>query len=368
MGDWWHKRGDLCYYSSQKLFSSFIELNNHRDDVMKIWIKTSYHLKTLWIFGGTEFGKNPIIQVNSNKLKTIIFFTIDFKNEKIEAISQVDVSSQLFEELLHQSQKKPEEGLPLLDFTSVSEEFYNILDEYDATLRMVISVIRSRFHIVGIADDLIERDEPFFWSSDNINFGPIFWIKPAYSQLGQVITQNDFQQIQNDLDNNKFPLFMAFRFLNRSWNDDLPELKILDAAIAAELAIKEFLAIKDPSNAKQWIKSKAPPIPQLYGPILESCISKNGKTGQRSPYLKILDCGNQLRNKIVHNPIKLDIPEKFAGFYCTNVESAIYHLITLLYPGDALWKSRFDNSYNFKPEEQSRCEKEFCEFVKKIQK
>jgi hypothetical protein len=84
--------------------------------------------------------------------------------------------------------------------------------------------------------------------------------------------------------------------------------------------------------------------------------------------LKILDCGNQLRNKIVHSPIKLDIPEKFAGFYCSNVESAICHLLTLLYPEDALWKSRFNHSYNYTPEEQSKLEKEFCEFVKNIQR
>ena len=129
---------------------------------MKVWIKVPYHLKTLWIFGGTELEGNPVVHVNSNELKSIISIAIDFQNNKIEAISQVDVSSQLFEELFHQSQKKPEEGLPLIDFTSVNEEFYNILDEYDVALKKVMSLIRSRFHIVGIADDLIECDEPFF--------------------------------------------------------------------------------------------------------------------------------------------------------------------------------------------------------------
>jgi len=335
---------------------------------MKIWLKVPYNLKTLWIFGGTEFEQNPLLRLNSNELKSIISFTLDFENKKIEAISQVDVSDQLFEEISHQSQKKSEEGLPLLDFTSVSEEFYNILDEYDAALRMVISLIRSRFHIVGIADDLIERDEPFFWSSDNIHFGPIFWIKPSYTQLGQVITQNDFQQIQNDLENETIPLFVAFRFLNRAWNDDIPELVILDATIAAELAIKKFLEIKNHPNAKQWIESQAPPLPKLYGPILESISSENKKKGERLPQLKTLDYGNQLRNKIVHSPTRIDIPEKFAGFYCNNVESAICHLLTLLYPEDALWKSRFDHSCNYTPEEQSTLEKEFCEFVKNIQR
>ena len=201
---------------------------------------------------------------------------------------------------------------------------------------------------------------------DNINFGPIFWIKPSYVQLGQIITQNDFRYIQNDLNSDKIPFFTAFRFLNRALNDEVSELIILDATIAAELAIKEFLAKKDPLNAKQWIESQAPPLPQLYGPILELYSSENRRKGERSPRLKILDFGNQLRNRIVHNPTKLDIPEKFAGFYCINVESAICHLLTLFYRDDALWKLRFDNSYN--TEKQSKLEKEFCEFVKDLQK
>lgn len=292
---------------------------------------------------------------------------MDFENKKIEAISQVDVSDQLFEELSHHIPKTLEDGFPIINFASASGEFFNILDEYDDALKNVISLMRARFHIVGIADDLIERDEPFFWSLDNPNFGLIFWIKPAYIQLGQTIKQNDFQQIQNDLENETIPFFIAFRFLNRALNDDIPELVILDATIAAELAIKKFLEIKNHPNAKRWIESQAPPLPILYGSILESISSENGKKWDRLPQLKILDYGNQLRNKIVHSPIKLDIPEKFADFYCINVESAICHLLTLLYPDDALWKSRFDNSYNFKPEEQSKLEKEFYEFVKNVQ-
>jgi hypothetical protein len=335
---------------------------------MKVWIKAPYHLKTLWIFGGTEFEENPVFHVNSDKFKTKISIAIDFKNKKIEAISQVEVSSQLFEELSHQSQKKPEDGLPLIDFSAVSGEFYNILDEYDVAIKKVISLIRSRFQIVGIADDLIERDEPFFWSVDNINFGLLFCIKLSYTVLGQVITQDDFQQIQEDLDRETIPFFLAFKFLNSALNDEVPEFKILDATTAAELAIKEFLMRKNPTLEKLLSELPSPPLPKLYGSILENYSSENEKKGERSPRLKILDCGNQLRNKIVHNPTKLDIPEKFAGFYCINVESAICHLLTLLYPYDALWKSRFDNSYNFKPEEQSKREKEFCEFVKNIQK
>ena len=30
---------------------------------MKVWIKVPYHLKTLWIFGGTELEGNPVVHV-----------------------------------------------------------------------------------------------------------------------------------------------------------------------------------------------------------------------------------------------------------------------------------------------------------------
>ena len=79
---------------------------------MKVWIKVPYHLKTLWIFGGTELEGNPVVHVNSNELKSIISIAIDFQNNKIEAISQVDVSSQLFEELFQQSQKNLKKDFP----------------------------------------------------------------------------------------------------------------------------------------------------------------------------------------------------------------------------------------------------------------
>jgi len=367
LGDWWHKRA-VFYENSQKLFSSLIELNNDCDNIMKVWIKAPYRLKTLWIFGGTEFEKNPVLYVISNKLKSKISITIDFENEKIEAISQVDVSDQLFEELSHQRQETLEEGFPLIDFASVSGEFFNILDEYDTSLKNVISLIRSRFHIVGISDDLIERDDTFFWSLDNLNFRPIHSIKPAYIQLGQVITQNDFQQIQNDLDSDTIPFFLAFKFLNSALNDEVPEFKILDATTAAELAIKEFLIRKNPSLEKLLSELQSPSLPKLYGPILEEYSSGNQKKGEKSPRRKILDYGNQLRNKIVHTPSNLEIPEGYAFFYCKNVESAICHLLTLLYPTDPLWKMRYKESFPYSSSDQKRLEKEFQEFVEKIQR
>ena len=49
---------------------------------MKVWIKVPYHLKTLWIFGGTELEGNPVVHVNSNELKSIISIAIDFQNNK----------------------------------------------------------------------------------------------------------------------------------------------------------------------------------------------------------------------------------------------------------------------------------------------
>jgi hypothetical protein len=334
---------------------------------MKIWLKVPYYLEITRKFEGTEFAEPPVLSIKSKKINSTVNTSLDFESGKVEAVSQIEISTQLFEELSRQCKKNPDQGLPCLDFIpQVRDEFYNILNEFDFAIKKVISIMRSRFHIIGISDNIVDRDEKISWSLDNVNFQTIYCIKSSIVVLGQTISKKDLHLIQNDLNNDNSPFFMAFRFLNSALNDDVPEFKILDATTAAELAIKEFLIRKNPALEKLLSELQSPPLPKLYGSILEQYSSVPGKNGEKSPRLKVLDYGNQLRNKIIHSPTKLEIPEFFAYFYCINVESAICHLLTLLYPDDPLWKKRFIQSYSVSTDEQKRLEKECRQFLEKI--
>ena len=79
----------------------------------------------------------------------------------------------------------------------------------------------------------------------------------------------------------------------------------------------------------------SPPINKLYVSVLKSF------TGQSSPKLKELREGMEMRNRLLHRPTEKTVTSEEANAYVHDVESAIYHLMTLLYPNDILVKHRY---------------------------
>jgi len=79
----------------------------------------------------------------------------------------------------------------------------------------------------------------------------------------------------------------------------------------------------------------SPPIHKLYGSILESF------TNQRSPKVSELSKCAEVRNKLLYRPDETVVTLEEANAYVHDVESAIYHLLTLLYPKDDIVKRRY---------------------------
>jgi hypothetical protein len=73
----------------------------------------------------------------------------------------------------------------------------------------------------------------------------------------------------------------------------------------------------------------------MYGSVLESF------TNQKSPKLKELAKGAEIRNKLIHRPKEVKINAQEANKYVQDVEIAIGHLLTLLHPGDPIMKRSF---------------------------
>lgn len=121
----------------------------------------------------------------------------------------------------------------------------------------------------------------------------------------------------------------SLRHLHRAKNDRVPRHKWIDATIAAELAIKEFLITIRPENRTLLLEVPSPPIRKLYGSVLESF------TGQRSPKLKQLSNGADKRNELIHRPETIVALEE-ALVYVNDVEAAIFHLISLRRPNDSV--------------------------------
>ena len=108
----------------------------------------------------------------------------------------------------------------------------------------------------------------------------------------------------------------------------------IDSTIAAELAIKEFLIRYRPDWKTLLIELPSPPIHKLYGPVLESL------AGEKSPVLKELQKGSEIRNRLIHRAGE-SVSREEANEYFMNVETAIFHLLALLYPDDELVKREY---------------------------
>jgi hypothetical protein len=134
---------------------------------------------------------------------------------------------------------------------------------------------------------------------------------------------------------NKIEPFLALKYLHRAMNENIASSMWIDATIAAELAIKEFLIRKKPEIETLLLEVPSPRLSKLYGTVLQSI------TGQRSPVLKEISNGVEIRNKLVHRPAEVPIDVTDARYYVEAIEKAIFHLVYLLYPNDPIVKSHY---------------------------
>ncbi|WP_085505742.1 hypothetical protein [Thalassobacillus devorans] len=153
--------------------------------------------------------------------------------------------------------------------------------------------------------------EPF--SETNIKFS-----------IGTNLNEESSVVIQNFLNNNEEP-FLALKHLHRAKEETSPRYMIIEAAIAAELAIKEFLSRKYPHLDGLLEDLPSPPLSKLYGSILKKY---HGKKYRANAMQEIAT----MRNKLIHNPKKTEISFTKAYNKVMEVEDAIKFLLKELYP------------------------------------
>jgi len=199
-----------------------------------------------------------------------------------------------------------------------------------AKAKLVLEHIKYFLGFDQIRDEVVSDIHGLAWSSDQVQFH-------AFPNLisGQLSYKTNIPLVphivvalQEGLDTGYKP-FLAMRHLYRAIQEQNPRFKWIDATIAAELAVKEFLARGKPELESLLVHLPSPPLSKLYGEVMLQYV------GVKSPYVKKLNEGAQKRNQLVHQPQVVDISEAEAIEYVSMVMKAIHHLYSLLYPD---WK------------------------------
>jgi hypothetical protein len=183
--------------------------------------------------------------------------------------------------------------------------------------------------------------EEFYWSFDQSQWHPIairLYIETGLSHSPLVLDERRAKVIQGYLSEGR-EHFISLRHLHRALNEDDPRYRWIEATTAAELAIKEFLIKFVPDIQALLLEVPSPPLTKLYGSVLESY------TGTRSPKVKQLQKGIEIRNKLVHRPEEIKMSKQESIDYVKDVETAIFHLLKLLYPNDPIVEDNVNPRY-----------------------
>ncbi|MFK8162334.1 MAG: hypothetical protein AB8H12_07700, partial [Lewinella sp.] len=244
--------------------------------------------------------------------------TVSCSGEKIESIAEFQISEALLSNL---------DGQVLVhDMTaSIVAELTALIGVLSFELNRVLFLLkqemcdeRSGGHLVAISPGLE-------WSKDCRDWYPIrggeltggISIRPNYK-----LDNKWKSDIQDIIDSGEYPL-LAMQHLYEARRGSNNRSRWIEAAIAAEIAVKEILVLIEPKYKNLLVELPSPPIRKLYGVILEEL------TGERSPYVSALEKGAAKRNEIVHKPESGQIETQELIDYLATVEQAIQHLVQL---------------------------------------
>jgi hypothetical protein len=249
--------------------------------------------------------------------------TIDFPNKRVEVLlPEFEVEDELVS-CLQNADKLYANAYPA-ELAGTIEAIKQAM-QYRA--RRVVEHAKYFLGLDHIADDVITDWHEPMWSSNSGAFQRFPGLIGGAMGFRHSMPLNDETRsaLQEGLDKDFRP-FLAMRHLYRAMQESSPRFKWIDATIAAELAIKEFLARKQPDLEVLLVHLPSPPLLRLYREVLEK------HAGEKSPYWKELDNGSQKRNKLVHQHEAIVVTEAEAIEYASVVMKAIHHLYALLYP------------------------------------
>lgn len=284
---------------------------------MKVTIKGSY---TILGKIHSDSEKFPVKINCPTDTKPEIIIEINTEKQSVEAFGVFEVSDELWDFL---SKKRAVKEIS----DRIEKEASFIRRHLIISAKRVLNAIKYCFKHIELEEELFSI-KGTFWSIDKKNWEgfPDAQLSIATSGRGfWALNQKSAKQLEDYLVNGPEP-FLALSFLHRAKRERNPKYRWIDATIAAELAVKEFLIQFKPEIEPVLLEVPSPPLHKLYGLILESY------TGQRSPMLKEIAAGARVRNLLVHRPEKIKIDDQESINYVGHVEAVIGHLLSILHP------------------------------------
>ncbi len=246
------------------------------------------------------------------------------KESRIEAVLACEIT----EEILRVLDSGVRDASKLSD--EDRKEIMDLRRPLSSATRAVLSQIKYFLEQVSVEDRLFSvKGER--WSVDGVNWRTVPRLLTATIQMTGTIRldEESASALQGHLDDGVQPL-LALKYLHRAWNENNQQFRWIDATIAAELAVKEFLIRIEPKLEKLLLEVPSPPLDKLYGPILKHY------AGGESPKLKQIREGMQVRNRILHRPQSASIDSQEATIYVQDVAIAIDDLVCRLHSKDPI--------------------------------
>lgn len=204
-------------------------------------------------------------------------------------------------------------------------ELANILATLDASARRVVEAIKFFLLRPDILDNAIGMVANFVWSENCGEQRPIPIPGEMTMNVLVVAGGGDHAAMQIGFDEGYRPL-IGMRHLFRAMQEDEPRFRWIDTTIALELAIKEALIRKCPEIETLILEMPSPPLDKMYGSIMEKYL------GEKSPYVKTIQEGVKIRNKLLHRPDGAHISTEDAAKYLHTSHKAINHVFRRIYP------------------------------------
>lgn len=263
---------------------------------------------------------NLTVPIENGEPVEIKIFT---KDKSIEANQEVKINQSFLNNLYEEAEKKKfHYSDDISIFTEKSIHLNNAVEK-------AIYAIRFFLNLQGL-DKQLKSSNGVYWSLDKVNWNSYPRRLNAHLTVHSPteLTNETSSYIQAYLNGQSWEPFIAFQFLYKAKSESNTAFKWINATIAAELAIKEFFIRYNPEYETFILEIPSPPLYKLYGSILESIF------GVKSPVLKSIQKGVEVRNRLVHRPNTEKIEIDRANTYVEEIEYAIFHLLSLLYSKD----------------------------------
>lgn len=207
-----------------------------------------------------------------------------------------------------------------------------------AVTQRLIRLLKFYLDAPALCESELTRMPKREWSLDQQNWCscPVFAIAGSVNVYLDPVAGFDISDCTQKALADAPIFYTAMVHLHYAINHRDPRSKWIDAAIAVELAIKEFLCRKEPKLEMLLLHVPSPPIRKLFGTLLEEY------AGERSPFVSELDKGATRRNLLVHRPEGEDISAEDADKYVKTADLAILHLLKLLFPDDRVLSYQYD--------------------------